>query len=220
MTHGLICDGCNNYSAQLEAVLVSHPAIAMPIQLLGLKGKKGKPRTKLGEFVRGAEDGATITFATTEPIITVDPDGVRRATIKSLPDPRFDMAKFSRALHLAAFNVAALNRGAEWALDPARDAVRAYVRKPRLGERWTFVKITADSDVRSLIQVTPVEMEGVDILRLSIFSLDYFVDLANSGRLETVRITPAEAGSIVGRDWKPSKPEKSKPGVYYRASIY
>jgi hypothetical protein len=132
MTHGLICDGCNNYSAQLEAVLVSHPAIAMPIQLLGLKGKKGKPRTKLGEFMRGAEDGATITFATTEPIITVDPDGVRRATIKSLPDPRFDMAKFSRALHLAAFNVAALNRGAEWALDPARDAVRAYVRKPRL----------------------------------------------------------------------------------------
>jgi hypothetical protein len=63
-------------------------------------------------------------------------------------------------------------------------------------------------------------MEGVDILRLSIFSLDYFVDLANSGRLETVRITPAEAGSIVGRDWKPTKPEKSKPGVYYRASIY
>src|SRR5688500_9551120 len=68
MPPGAICDHCNHYfGANLESMLVQHPAIALPMQLHGLPGKTGKPRAKLGTFERDVEPGYSITFPSTKP---------------------------------------------------------------------------------------------------------------------------------------------------------
>lgn len=105
---GAICDACNHYAGtNLEAILVEHPAIAFPLQLLGVPGKNGKPRAKLGVFERGIEEDAAVTFAIPTPEISLGPDGVTRAEFEIGLDPGFNMMQFRRALYHAAFNLAA-----------------------------------------------------------------------------------------------------------------
>jgi hypothetical protein len=218
---GAICDQCNHYAgSNLEPTLVQYPPIALPLQLHAVPGKQGRPRKKLGIFERDIVPNAAVTFATEEPVIATGVDGARNATVRIWLDAKFDMDKFRRALYHAAFNVAAYNRGIDWALSKECDAVRTYVRRPRKNERWTFVQAEHGQASNEYVAVTPVELKGADILRLRIFDLDYFVDLINSGCLDTTKIEPEGAGTVVGNNWKRAEPPSREPGRHYRMSVY
>src|SRR5688572_6854486 len=53
---GSVCDGCNNYlGRKLDQMFVKHPAISLMVQFLGLPGKSGKPRVRLGVIERNEE---------------------------------------------------------------------------------------------------------------------------------------------------------------------
>lgn len=218
---GTVCDGCNHYAgANLESVLVRHPAIALPLQLLAIPGKTGKTRKKLGVYETGVEPDAAVTFPVEEPVITLGADGIRRATVRGKADPSFDMDPFRRSLYHGAFNLATLHRGYEWALGLQNDPVRKYVRHPKKKERWTFLQAhhTVYS-TRAPITAESLEVEGADIIRFRFFQVEFYVDLLNSGCLETARFDPSGAGSVIGWNWKTPKPPPSDSTRHFRVSI-
>jgi hypothetical protein len=182
---GAICDSCNNYfGANLDSALLEHPVIALCVQTLGLPGKRGKPRSELGNISRDHAK-RTITFPVETPEFSHHPDGSRIATIRPLAHPKFESTRFSRALHYVALNAAAAFLGLDRVLEPDFDPVRRYVRFPKKGEAWPFASYSADLEpIRKLVEVDGVETEDAAISHLKIFSLDFYVDLLNSGLLE------------------------------------
>ena len=48
LPRGSVCDPCNNYLGKLDAVLASHPLIALGVQWLRLPGKNGRVRKVVG----------------------------------------------------------------------------------------------------------------------------------------------------------------------------
>lgn len=229
---GDMCDKCNQYfGKELETMLTMHPLIAMQIQSHGLPGKKGKERKRLNVFERVVEENRTVLqFNVAPPKFEYDSNGIRvRANITPLWDPNFCMGRFSRVLHMIAFNLAVLNRGLDMAFEPIYTAVRDYVRKPRPGEFWPFLQVVQGlSDVRLKAQVTPLApTDGGDggLVAISLFNLHFIVDLLNSGTVtpDHIRVSePAGDIRIIGPDWKPPQQEPHGVGaeqIRYRVTI-
>lgn len=231
---GRLCDKCNQYfGKELETMLTMHPLIAMQIQSYGLPGKKRKPRKRLNVFERVQEEGEpALQFAVAPPVFEYR-HGIRvRARITPLWDPNFHMGRFSRGLHMIAFNLAVLNRGVDMAFEAHYAPVRNYVRRPRSGEFWSFVQVVQGlSEVKLHPQVTPLDSadgnrEGVgDYVVISLFNLHFIVDILNTGTLREggIRVSePAGEVAVVGPHWKPQHQELHIVGdkqVHYRATI-
>lgn len=215
-------------------MLTMHPLIAMQIQSYGLPGKKRKPRKRLNVFERVQENGERILqFAVAPPIFEHNAHGIRvGARITPLWDPNFHMGRFSRGLHMIAFNLAVLNRGTNLAFDPGYTPVRNYVRKPGSGEFWPFVQVVqALSEVKLFPYVAPLgpaEGDGSgpgEYIVINLFNLHFIVDLLNSGTLRDggIRVSePAGEVAVIGPDWSPPHHKPHIVGdnqVHYRVRI-
>jgi hypothetical protein len=162
---------CNHYfGAKLESVLLSHPLIALPLQLMGIPGKKGKARKKLSIYEREVVPDADITFPIAPPKVSYDQHGVGTWTFQPLVDKNFDMDCFRRALYHIGFNLVIANRGIEVARDERYAPLRNYVRRPRLGERWTFrsLRLPSKSSCRGWARRRLISRAGIfSFLRFS-----------------------------------------------------
>lgn len=232
---GEMCDKCNQYfGKELETMLTMHPLIAMHIQSYGLLGKKRKARKRLNVFERVQEEGETVLrFATASPIFQYNAHGIRvGARISPLWDSNFHMGRFSRGLHMIAFNLAVLNRGVDMAFEPRYTPVREYIRKPRSSEFWPFVQVVQDlSEVKLHPYVAPIEPIDAhensfgELVGINIFNLHFIVDLLNIGILKEGRIRvsePAGEVAVIGPDWAPPRQEPQIVGdkeVHYRVTI-
>lgn len=232
---GELCDGCNQYfGKELETMLTMHPLIAMQIQSFGLVKKKRKERKKLNVFERVREDGKTVLqFAVAPPVFKYE-FGVRvGATLTPLWDANFHMGRFSRGLHMIAFNLAVLNRGSKMAFHPRYAPVRNYVRKPRSGEFWPFLQVVQDlSKVNLHPYVTPIPPTGAakgdgvgEYTGISLFNLHFVVDLLNTGTLKAGRVRvsePVGEAAIIDSDWVPPRQEPHLIGdkqAHYRVTV-
>ena len=217
---GIVCDKCNHYfGANLESVLLSHPHIALPLQLMGVPGKKGKARKKLSVYEREVEPDADVTFPIAPPKISYDEFGVRSWTLQPLIDKNFDMDCFRRALYHIGFNLVVAHRGLEAAREERYAPLRKYVRRPLLGERWPFLQITTppSRSLRTSVGARAVPLEGRELLAIAIFNTTFCIDLLNSGCLLTARVEGS--ATIIDPDWVPATQEQAPPGTHYRASI-
>jgi hypothetical protein len=142
------------------------------------------------------------------------------------------MDRFSRGLHMIAFNLAALNRGIETAFESRYDQVRKYIRAPRLRERWPFLQVIGPSEMVKLVpEVFPVGPAGKegdgDFVRFEQFNFSWIVDLANTGLLkrEGVRVSSdlKISWKVIDSDWTPPPPKLDiRPDgsrVIYRAEV-
>lgn len=222
---GAVCDHCNHYiGANLETALIGHPLIAFPIQMVGLPGKKGKARKKLGIFERGIESDMVVTFPVARPSLSVDPndDRIARFSFSATPSSVGEMDRLRRALHHIALNLWALNRGVESALEPRFNAVRHYVRRPRPRERWPFVQLVQQlTFFENGVGARRVPFEGAELMRIRIFNTEFWVDLLNTGIFRRALVTGDGQGHgmVVDPDWKPVPHEAALPGVHHRISI-
>lgn len=220
LKRGIVCDRCNHYfGAKLESVLIAHPLIALPLQLMGIPGKEGKARKKLSIYERDVEPDAEITFPIAPPKFSRNTRGERTATFQPLVDRKFDMDRFRRALYHIGFNLVVANRGIQESQDPRYRPLRTYVRRPRTGERWPFVQALTHS-LKVFVPKVGAELldvKGREIVRMRIFNTQFYVDLLNSGCLLSAR-TEGSA-TVIGPEWKAHDQEKAAPGVHYRVSI-
>jgi hypothetical protein len=217
---GIVCDKCNHYfGAKLESVLLSHPHIAFPLQLMGAPGKKGKARKRLSVYEREVEPDADVTFPIAPPTISYDEFGVRTYALQPLVDKNFDMDCFRRALYHIGFNLLIANRGLEAAREERYTPLRNYVRRPRVGERWPFIQITPPPSrwLRTSVGARAVPLKGRELLAIKIFNTDFWIDLLNSGCLLTAQVEGPV--TIIGPDWRPPTQEQAPPGTHYRVSI-
>lgn len=225
---GVICDKCNEYlGTKLETMLVKHPVVSMQMQSYGIPGKKGV-RRQLGVFERTQGDHPTLSFPVAEPKFRYNKQGIRIGfTVMPLWDPHFDMDRFSRGLHMIAFNLAVLRRGIDTAFDAHYDRVRRYIREPGKGERWPFLQVIGPHTAVKLVpEVRPVECEGADLVKIELFNVIWWVDLQNSGVLRRDQVRVESNGDtswdLVDSNWKPPKDEpimKDGEQVVYRAVI-
>lgn len=220
LKRGIVCDACNHYfGAKLESALLAHPLIALPLQLMGIPGKRGKARKKLSVYERDVVPDADVTFPIAAPKISYDRFGVRTFTFQPLVDKNFNMDCFRRALYHIGFNLVVANRGLEAARDARYAPLRNYVRRPRSGERWPFLQIITTSFEVFVPSVgaKAIDLSGRDLLVLTIFNTNFVIDLLNSGCLLTAE---AEGSAkIIGPDWTPEAQEQAPPGTHYRVSI-
>lgn len=182
---GTMCDGCNHYfGANLEPMLLRHPFVGFPLQLLGLLGKDRKPREQLGVFSRLEDAAVSLPIGFSG--YTQDQDGSRGASVVLYPglDPHFDLWLFRRALHLIAFNHFAWYRGPESARDGKYQSVREYVRRGQRRERWAFIQDGIPPDpIEPKVGARHMTFEGTTIVGIRLFNTDYYVDLENRGAL-------------------------------------
>jgi hypothetical protein len=220
LKRGIVCDSCNHYfGAKLESVLLSHPLIALPLQLMGIPGKRGKARKKLSIYEREVVPDADITFPIAPPKVSYDQYGVGTWTFQPLVDKNFDMDCFRRALYHIGFNLVVANRGLEISREERYAPLRNYVRRPRSGERWPFVQIITTSFEVFLPSVgaKAIDLTGRDLLILTIFNTNFCIDLLNSGCLLTAKAEGS--ATVIGPDWVPATQEQTPPGAHYRVSI-
>jgi hypothetical protein len=180
---GVVCDSCNNYLAELDKVLMLHNHIGPIIQILGLPGKSGKVRKKIGHVERN-NNASHWRIQVKQKDITkfvFDSAGVH-VEVKSPSE--FDDLKFRRALHHVTLNFLALSRSADYVLDDKFNPARNYIRQPREDEKWPYLQVIAKSDEnRKICTITEVlEAPGKTIL-LQILGDDFYVDLLNTGEL-------------------------------------
>lgn len=181
---GACCDACNNYLGKLDSALASHPIVSLYVQFLGLPGKGGRLRRRLGNVGRDPE-GAYVAIPVKDPEFEEDEEGVRTWTATPRIAPAQDSVEFARALHRLAFEAMVAVHGPEPALQEAFGPVRDFIRRPDRGERWPYVSWAP--------ALTPVE-EEVEIVTLSdapghtvgiqLFNLRFVVDLLRTGELE------------------------------------
>ncbi len=213
---GVECDRCNQYAgSKLETHLVRHPVLARLIQLMGLPGKEGVPRKKLGVFERNAEPEVTVSYPVEPPVECYGPDGNREWRVRTVVDPEFNLARFSRGLHHVGLNVVAHLHGAGRALDSRFNAARRFVRKPKNGEeRWTFVQLCEQMErfspkVRAFSRPLADGWDGW-IVGLQFYNAHFYIDLCNTGCLLRTRIRGhVLAAHVVGPDYVP--PKRSAP---------
>ena len=220
LKRGIVCDKCNHYfGANLESVLLSHPHIALPLQLMGAPGKKRRPRKKLSVYERDVVPDADVTFPIAPPTISYDEFGIRTFTFQPLIDKNFDMDCFRRALYHIGFNLLVANRGTDAAGEERYRPLRNYVRRPRLGERWPFLQITQppSRSMRTSVAAKLVPLEGRELLAIRIFNTQFWIDLLNTGCLLTAKVEGSV--SIIGPEWVPATQQQAPAGTHYRASI-
>jgi hypothetical protein len=187
---GVICDKCNHYlGKELETMLVQHPVLSMQLQSYGLPGKKGV-RKKLGIVERLIEDRSKVRFPIRKPIPRYNKDGIRIGfSVSPIWNPNFDMDRFSRGLHMLAFNMAILKQGIETAFELRYDRVRNYVRRPHKGERWPFLQvIRPHNDIVMPPLVSGKNVDDAEIVQVDQFNLTCMVDLQNTGMVSKDRM--------------------------------
>lgn len=185
---GAVCDSCNVYFSGLDSALIAHNHIWSVIQLLGLLGKKGKPRKKLGSMHRSS-DSRIISLQANQRQITKIQFDSKRVHVEVKDPPEFKDLLFRRALHRFAFNVVAYEKSPAHVLQECFDPVRKYIRSPRRGEAWPYAQVIVNkktmkrSELEGRISfgITP-DAPGLCV-RLSIFVNDFYVDLLATGNL-------------------------------------
>jgi hypothetical protein len=165
-------------------MFVKHPAVSMMVQVLGLPGKSGKARSRLGVVERDDETGAIHL-----PVSDYNLQGTVSARIS--PDPSFDFRRFRRSLQHIALNAYASAMGAA-GLEERFDAVRQYVREPKHREAWSILHYVDARRAYSLRGTVRFDRVGAGFYVGILLSpgLAFAVDLMNSGGL---------------RDWAPSR---------------
>lgn len=191
LPRGAVCDGCNHYlGRRLDENLVRYPAVALPIQILGIRGKKGKKRRVLGGVSRTpAKPGLAQLHATLVNARIAQAAPGRHAIEFDLKvDKDFDLRRFRRALHHTALNVIAFQDSVERALEERFDLVRRYVRNPRpANDSWPYVQwdLRLPSIPRTFAGFG-FEHQGSVLVRMQLFGTVYMVDLLNTGVLEGI----------------------------------
>jgi hypothetical protein len=211
---GVLCDRCNSYfGTSIEPALLRHPSLAHDMQRLGVPGRDGGPREILGNWRRSPDGAVLVPMA---PPQDWRERGDAQVGVLPILDPSFDQVRFRRGLHLLAFNKLALMQvtgeaPAEPLWDPrdARyDAVRSYIRAPRLHtEAWPFLERYDPPAVVGNVAVRLSSWNGVLIGRIRAYSFEFYVDLMNTGGLPAF----AEAEGI-------TPVRLIEPGVRYPAS--
>jgi hypothetical protein len=212
---GAACGGCNRYLGhELDAALLHHPVIAFCIQFLGVPGKRGKPRMRIGRVTR--DHGGAVFIDIEKPTRVAGSVNVMIG-----PDRHFNILRFRRGLHHIAFNLLALERGAHHALQSYLDPARQYVRRPLAGQAWPFVQIVENIDsIRPVVQGRLVPEALGETVCLRIFNCDFYVDLSNSGDLEEwARGRFDDPSSFVPETWKPDRRDKLGGSHRYRIQI-
>lgn len=177
---GSVCDDCNNYLKELDSALIAHNHIWPLIQIMGLPGKKGKPRKKLG-FMERSEEDQSISINLSQKRIEKISCTDKQIHVQVKNPQEFEDKLFRRALHHIAFNSLALG-GQELVLKSIFDNVRKYIRQPKKGEVWPYAQYFP-SGREAPIDVAPIPNTPGLIIRLGIFHNDFYVDLLNSGGL-------------------------------------
>jgi hypothetical protein len=182
---GFLCDACNrSFGQNLEPHLAYHPGIASDIQEMDVTGKNGL-RQRVANIERDALGGAL-----TVPVVSPQLDGTFRGRpvlkIVYVQDPRFDAARFRRAIHMIAFNRGAFAFGVEAASDPVYDDLRRYVRWPRVAdEEWPFAEVYDRANRNCCDVGIEAISEFGQIATIRIFSYLFYVDLLNKGQLRS-----------------------------------
>jgi len=151
--------------------------------MLGLPGKSGKVRKKIGHVERHDNTSSWRVQVKQKDItkIVFDSTGIR---VEAKNPSEFDDLKFRRALHHITLNFLALSRSADYVLDDKFNPARSYIRQPCKDEKWPYLQVIATSDEnRKLCTIKEIlEAPGKTIL-LQILSDDFYVDLFNTGAL-------------------------------------
>jgi hypothetical protein len=177
---GAICDSCNSYFPKLDNALVLHEQIWLAIQVMGLPGKKGKPRMELGWMWRRDRNNpneVTIEGRGKNPLF-IKGNHIR---IEALEAPGWNLMRFKRALHYVALNVLAVNSSPEHVLDSRYDRVRKYVRYPRKNEQWACGEFQRSKILLNQIDFQKLQAPG-EVIGLGLFHYLFIVDLLGSMR--------------------------------------
>jgi hypothetical protein len=167
---------------KLDEALARHPAVAYAVQRLGLPGKRGRPRRRVANIDRDPSDG--FSQVDIGPLEVAEEDGKKVVLIKPILDPRFDLRRFRRALHMVALNYLAHQHGAARALDSQFDAVRSYIRGTRRGQAWPFLVCYRPGPVLKEIRFGLYEPDEFGLVaHVGMFNHDFYVDLLNTGNL-------------------------------------
>ena len=108
--------------------------------MMGLPGKKGRPRKKLGFMERSESDRSISIVLLQKNIETLSFTTGKRIQIHARDPEDFSDSLFRRALHHVAFNSLALIEGCSHMQDKIFDSARKYVRQPKKGEVWPMFK--------------------------------------------------------------------------------
>lgn len=199
---GVECDSCNEYAGSLELALLHHNHIWPILMLLGVPGKRDRPRERLGFMERTVEGNLVMRAPASRTKTSITPGKVE---IEGGDPSEFDNAKFRRALHHIAFNYVVRERGHEHGLRAEYDEVRRYVRNARPGERWPYAQVIVQSEhTRStLVQSKRLNLAIMPdapglVVRFECYVDDFYVDLLNSGELHewAARALPAGVGLL------------------------
>lgn len=219
---GAVCDACNHYLGhELDSALVAHPVVALFVQFLGIPGKDGRTRTQLGGVRRDIHPN-TITIPTSAPVWHVNADGSRGVTVRPLLPREFSLSRFRRALHHVALNTLATQDGVERVLESDFDPVRAYIRHPRKGERWTYAQyVNLGQGLAPDLLLYLARHETSEIVSMLIGKAAAFaVDLLQTGELAKWAEKDLPPGhEIVGADVDPPRESRNRPATQYRLSI-
>jgi len=178
---GSVCDGCNNYLKSLDSALIAHNHIWPLLQMMGLPGKKGKPRKKLG-FMERSEKDRSISLNLPQKSIEKISFAENQVYVYSNSPQDFNENLFRRSLHHVAFNALAFMTGHETVMKNIFDNARKYIRKPKKGEVWHYVQNFPCH------RYDPVDAQIISnapglIIRIGIFHNDFYIDLMNTGDL-------------------------------------
>lgn len=180
---GSVCDECNNYLKELDSALIAHNHIWPLIQLIGLPGKKGKPRKKLG-FMELSEDAQSLSMKFTQKNIGKISFTGKQVQIHVKNPQNFDDKLFRRALHHIAFNALTFMGGKELMMNNIFNNARKYIRQPKKGEIWPYIQ-QFPSERQNPVDAQPIPSTHGLIIRLGIFHDDFYVDLLNTGDLHS-----------------------------------
>ena len=109
---GYVCDGCNNYFAELDTAVLMNRYIAMDVGALEIPGRGGKPRQRIGERLEFSQGGKIS--------LKMGPIKIRSGAVSATFQPtqskEFNELRFARGIHKIAFNAFAFYFGKRRAL--------------------------------------------------------------------------------------------------------
>jgi hypothetical protein len=148
------------------------------IQVLGLAGKKGKPRIDLGWMRRPdpARPNVVRIEGRGKNLLFLEGNRVRIETAEA---PGWNAGRFRRSLHYLGLNYLALIQGPSFVLQEKFDRVRRYVRSPRPGERWVYGEVRTSNKLLSQIGMRQIAGAPGEIIAIQLFSTAFIVDLLN-----------------------------------------
>ncbi len=199
---GVECDGCNEHAGSLEQTILHHNHIWPLLMLLGVPGKRDRPRDRLGFMERTREGNVIMRAPADRAKTTITPGKVE---IEGGDPSEFDYSKFRRGLHHVAFNYLVRERGHEHGLRSEYDEVRRYVRMARTGEQWPYAQVIVQREhtQSSLAESQRLNVRFVPdapglVVCFECYVDDFYVDLLNSGHLHewAARTLPSDVGLL------------------------